>query len=67
MTTDGDDFERLSGAVVLSRLSDSSKEKDDSDDSLELLYTGMDASELDEVIICLIAMLVMNLEGETKA
>ena len=29
MATGGDDFERLSGAVVLSRLSDSSEEKDD--------------------------------------
>jgi len=42
----------LSGAVVLSGLSDSSEEKDNSDDSLELLYTGMDADELDEVSSC---------------
>ena len=38
--------------AVHSWLSDSSKEKDDSDDSLGLLYTGMDAGELDEVSSC---------------
>ena len=37
---------------ALDPLSDSSKEKEDSDDSLELLYTGMDADELDEVSSC---------------
>jgi len=52
MATGGDDFEPLSGAVVISRVSDSGKEKNDSDDSLELLYTGMDAGELDEVSSC---------------
>ena len=52
MATGGDDFERLSGAVVLSRLSDSSKEMDDTDDSLEVVYTGMDAGELEEVNSC---------------
>jgi len=40
MASFGGDFEHLSGAVVLSQLSDSSKEVDDSDDSLEVLYTG---------------------------
>jgi len=52
MATGGDDFECLSGAVVLLWLPDSSEEKDDSDDSLELLYTGMDAGELHEVKSC---------------
>jgi len=54
----------LSGAVVLSWLSDSSEEVDD---CLEVLYTGMDAGELDElVIICLALLLVMNQGGKTK-
>jgi len=49
MASFGGDFERLS---VLSRLSNSSEEVDDSDDSLEVLYTGMDTGELDEVSSC---------------
>jgi len=56
----------LSGAVVLSQLSNSSEEVDDSDDSLEVLYTGMDAGELVLVIIYLVVMLVMILGGKTK-
>ena len=35
MATRGDDLEHLSGAVVLSRLSDSSDEEDDSSDSMD--------------------------------
>ena len=59
----------MSGAVVLLRLPDSSEEKDNSDDSLGLLYTGMDAGELDEVSSCgnlSDSDVSMNLEGETK-
>jgi len=52
MVTGGDDFAPLCGVVVLSRFSNSSKEKDDYDDSLKLLYTGMDAGQLDEVNSC---------------
>jgi len=52
MASFGGDFERLSGAVVLSRLSNSSEEVNDNDDSLEVLYTGMDAGELDEMSSC---------------
>ena len=52
MASGGDDFERLSGAVVLARLSNSSDEMDDSDDSLEVVYAGMDAGELEEVSSC---------------
>jgi len=52
--------------VVLSRLSDSSEEVDNSDDSLKVLYTGMDAGELDLVIIYLVVMLVMILGGKMK-
>jgi len=36
MVTGGDDFKRLSGVVILSRLSDSSKEKDNSTVALEV-------------------------------
>ena len=52
MATSGDDLERLSGAVVLSRLSDSSDEEDDSSDSMDAFFAGMDSGEFDEVSSC---------------
>jgi len=66
MASFGGDFKRLGGVIVLSWLSDSSEEVDDSDDSLEVLYAGMDAGELNEVSSCLVVMLVMILRGKTK-
>ena len=52
MATSGDDLERLSGAVVLSRLSDSSDEEDDSSDSMDAVFAGIDSGEFDEVSSC---------------
>ena len=52
MATGGDDLERLSGAVVLSWLSDSSDEEDDSSDSMDGVFAGMDSGEFDEVSSC---------------